>query len=55
MKFDAVVGQTLSEIKDPQQRQQVVAWVQQQKAERERQGAISGGILTVGALASGLL
>ncbi len=58
LKFDQTVGQTLAGIKDPQQRQQVVAWVQQQQKaerERERQGTISSAILTVGALASGLL
>jgi hypothetical protein len=57
LKFDQTVGQTLAGIKDPQQRQQVVAWVQQQQKaerERERQGTISSAMLTVGALASGL-
>jgi hypothetical protein len=43
LKFDQVVGQTLAGMKDPKQRQQVLAWVQQQeKAERDRQ--LSGTI-----------
>jgi hypothetical protein len=50
LKFDQVVGQTLAGMKDPKQRQQVLAWVQQQeKAERDRQ---LGG--TVGTIALGL-
>jgi hypothetical protein len=52
-KFDAVVRQTLSEIKDPKQRQQVLSWVQpQQKAEHERQmqGTLGQVGTTVGAV-----
>jgi hypothetical protein len=55
LKFDTVASQTIANIKDPKQRQQVLKWVQaKQKAERDQQlqGAVGLAATTVGAIAS---
>jgi hypothetical protein len=55
LKFDQVVEQTLAEIKNPQQRQQIVEWLQQrQQTERknELKGTIGTVSLTIGAIAA---
>jgi hypothetical protein len=55
LKFDSVVQQTISGIKDPTQRKQVVAWIEQQRQaeqQRQREGAIGLATTTVAGIAS---
>jgi hypothetical protein len=55
LKFDTVASQTIANIQDPKQRQQVLKWVQaKQKAEHDQQlqGAVGLAATTVGAIAS---
>jgi hypothetical protein len=54
LTFDQVVGQTLAGIKDPQQRQQALDWVQQQQqTERNRQAQDTMGLAAATLVAVG--